>query len=177
MDIPSTRYAMTPSRPTKWLRTLVLAVLAAGSAVAADKAPNGINLPPGYKDWRLISIDQRTDNHTLRAILGNDIAVNAARAGKTNPWPDGAILGKLVWKNTTHPKWEAVVVAGDFSNADFMIKERARYASTGGWGFARWLGDELKAYGTDKSFDQECFGCHSIVKDSDWVFTRPARIP
>jgi len=59
-------------------------------------APNGIVFPEGYKDWRVIAPSYRTDNNTLRVIIGNDAAVEAARAGKTNPWPDGAILGKLV---------------------------------------------------------------------------------
>ena len=58
------------------------------SAVSADAvapAPNGITIPPGYKDWRTIAVSHRTDNNTLRAILGNDVAINAAREGKTNP--------------------------------------------------------------------------------------------
>lgn len=58
-------------------------------------APNGITMPEGYKNWRLIAPSHRTDNNTLRVVLGNDIAIEAARTGKTNPWPDGAILGKV----------------------------------------------------------------------------------
>ena len=58
--------------------------------------PNGIELPKDYKDWRLIAPSYRSDHGSVRAILGNDIAIEAARAGKTNPWPDGAILAKIV---------------------------------------------------------------------------------
>ena len=147
---------------------------------AHDKAlptPNGINLPDGYKDWPVISVSHRDDNNTLRAILGNDIAIKAARAGKINPWPDGSILGKLVWKDTTHEKWPKAIVPGEFVHAEFMIKDSAKYASTGGWGFARWKGLDQKPYGTDASFVQECFGCHTPVKDNDYVFTRPSLIP
>src|SRR4030066_1626971 len=82
-----------------------LAVVPAFSVWAADSkvapAPNGIALPEAYKDWRLIAPAYRTDKKHVRAILGNDIAVAAARAGKTNPWPDGAIPGQLVWKEKT----------------------------------------------------------------------------
>ncbi len=73
-------------------------------------APNGIRLPDGYKNWRLISVSHRTDNNTLRAILGNDIAVQAARNGSTNPWPDGSILGKLVWRDTAHGQWPEATI-------------------------------------------------------------------
>ncbi|MBI5098456.1 MAG: cytochrome P460 family protein [Nitrospirae bacterium] len=152
-----------------------------GIAVAqqqkAQPAPNGIIMPEGYKDWRLIASSVRSDNNTMRVILGNDIAINAARSGKTNPWPDGTVFAKLVWKNKTHEKWPTATIPGDFVHAEFMIKDSKKYASTGGWGFARWLGMEQKPYGKDAEFVQECFGCHTPMKDNDYVFTHPAVLP
>ena len=47
----------------------ILLTLAASTSLAADPAPNGITLPEGYKDWRLLSVHQRSDNNTLRAVL------------------------------------------------------------------------------------------------------------
>ena len=155
--------------------TLITA--ASGAALAAEPAPNGITLPEGYKNWRMIASSQRTDNNTMRVILGNDKAVEAARAGKINPWPDGAILAKLVWKNKTLDKWAQAIVPGDFVHAEFMVKDAKKYEATGGWGFARWLGKDQKPYGKDANFVQECFGCHQPVKDRDWVFTEPAALP
>lgn len=140
-------------------------------------APNGIELPDGYRDWRVIASSHRTDNDTLRVIVGNDAAVAAARAGRTDPWPDGAILGKLVWKDRTHDKWAAATVPGAFVHAEFMIKDAAQYRGTGGWGFARWLGREQTPYGKDANFAQECFTCHTPMKDEDYVFTVPASLP
>lgn len=140
-------------------------------------APNGISLPKGYKDWRVIASSHRTDNNTLRVILGNNTAIKAARKGKTNPWPDGAIMAKLVWKDATHQNWPAATVPGKFVHAEFMIKDAKKYAATGGWGFARWLGTEQKPYGKDAEFVQECFGCHTPVKANDYVFTHPAILP
>ena len=104
--------------------------MAATSAVAP--APNGINLPEGYKDWRVIAVSHRTDNNTMRAIVGNDKAVEAARKGNTNPWPDGAILGKLVWKAETDANWPTATVPGKFVHAEFMTKEAKKYEATGG---------------------------------------------
>jgi hypothetical protein len=151
------------------------AAWAGSSSVAV--APNGITLPEGYKDWRIISVSHRTDNNTMRAIVGNDKAVEAARKGETNPWPDGAILGKLVWKAEIDANWAAATVPGKFVHAEFMLKEAKKYEATGGWGFARWLGEDQKPYGKDAGFVQECFACHTPVKGNDYVFTHPAKLP
>ena len=156
---------------------LLFTITTVAGDTAIAPAPNGINIPENYRDWRVIASSHRIDNNTLRVILGNDIAIEAARAGTTNPWPDGAILGKLVWKDTTHKAWEKAVVPGEFVHAEFMFKDAQQWDATGGWGFARWKGMEQKPYGTDAGFVQECFGCHTPVKDNDYVFTHPAQLP
>ena len=166
------------SQRSKIVLALMLAVCA-GAANAAKPAPtpNGIEMPEGYKNWRIIGVAHRTDNNTVRAILGNDAAVAAARAGKTNPWPDGAILAKLVWKATANKHWDKAIVPGDFVHAEFMHKDSKKYASTGGWGYARWVGMDQKPYGKDANVAQECVACHTPVKSQDWVFTQPAVMP
>ncbi|MBI4651804.1 cytochrome P460 family protein [Candidatus Desantisbacteria bacterium] len=143
----------------------------------AARSPNGINLPAGYKDWRVVALSQREDNKTLRVIIGNDTAIKAVRDGKTNPWPDGSILAKIVWKNKNHEKWEKAIVPGEFVHVEFMVKDSQKYKETGGWGFARWIGLEQKPYGENSSFVNECFNCHKPVKDNDYVFTSPALMP
>jgi hypothetical protein len=164
---------MSPST----LRLGALSWLAASVAQAAEPAPNGMTLPAGYRDWALIASSHRSDNNTLRVILGNEIAVRAARAGQTRPWPNGTVLAKLVWKDQAHAAWPTAQVPGNFVHAEFMTKDDARFADTGGWGFARWVGMDQRPYGTDAGFVQECFACHAPVKDNDWVFTHPAVLP
>jgi len=168
------------------MRQIVLLVsgallgLTSGSAPWAGSvppAPNGIELPAGYKDWRVIGVSHRTDNHTLRVILGNDTAIEAAREGRTRPWPDGTILAKIVLKDAQHEAWPAATVPGKFVHAEFMIKDSKKWADHGGWGFARWLGEEQKPYGKDASFANECFNCHKPVKGNDYVFTHPIPFP
>ena len=149
-------------------------------ALAAEKvapAPNGIEIPAGYKDWRVIAPSYRTDKKHIRVIVGNDVAVAAARSGKTNPWPEGTVLAKMVWKEKTDAAWPTAIAPSDFVHAEFMIKDSKKFASTGGWGYARWLGLDQKPYGKDANFAQECVGCHTPVKSNDWVFTHPAVMP
>jgi cytochrome P460 len=140
-------------------------------------SPNGISLPEGYKNWSVISISHRTDNKSMRTILGNDIAIKAAREGKTNPWPKGTILGKLVWKQKAEQHWPTAIAPDKFVHAEFMFKDSDKYKATGGWGYARWKGLDQKPYGKDKDFALECMSCHTPVKDNDWVFTTPAKMP
>lgn len=157
----------------------VAATSAAASETSAVKAaPNGIELPAGYKDWPVISSSHRVDNNTLRIIVGNDVAVRAAREGHTNPWPDGAILGKLVWKEAAKDSWPKAIAPAEFVHAEFMFKDAAKYAGNGtGWGWARWVGMDQTPYGKDAGFSQECIACHTPVKANDWVFTLPAQLP
>jgi len=162
------------------LSSLLLASFISTFAHAEKKvepAPNGITIPENYKDWKVISQSHRTDNKTVRIILGNDTAVKAARSNNTNPWPQGAILGKLVWKQKNEEFWPTAIAPDKFVHAEFMIKDSNKYKDTGGWGYARWKGMDQKPYGKDKDFAKECVACHTPVKNNDWVFTTPAEMP
>ena len=157
---------------------LCLAAALPGRAAAqAAPAPNGIALPADYRDWRVISVSQRADNNTQRVIIGNDVAVAAARSGRTNPWPEGAVLGKVVWKLDKDPLWQPATIPGEVVHIEFMARDAKKYAATGNWGYSRWLGKDLRPHGKDAGFAQECFGCHTVAKGKDYVFTRPAVLP
>lgn len=163
------------------MKKTLLSLCGAAAVIVAHAAPppspNGINRPEGYSDWKPIAVSQRTDNSSLRIILGNEVAQKAIRDGKTNPWPDGAILSKPSWKQKAHERFPAANVPGELMHVDFMIKDAAKYPATGGWGFARWLGDAAQPYGQNADFVQECFGCHGAAKETDWTFTRPVKLP
>jgi hypothetical protein len=138
----------------------------------------GLILPEKYKDWSVISASHRTDNKSMRIILGNDIAIKASRDNKTNPWPDGAILGKLVFKQTTEKSWPTAIAPDEFLHAEFMYKDSKKFSSNGtGWGWARWLGKEQKPYGDKNDLNQSCISCHTPVKGNDWVYTTPVVLP
>ncbi len=170
-------------RPTTTLSTALtlLSLLSAPHLQAADvkPSPNGIELPEGYKDWPVISVSHRVDNNTLRAIIGNEIAVKAAREGQTAPWPTGTILGKLVWKQTEEKYWPAAISPKTFVHAEFMLKDPKKYTNGTGWGWARWLGKEQKPWSDQADAQQACISCHTVVKapSQDWVFTTPAPLP
>jgi hypothetical protein len=130
-------------------------------------APNGLQFFPGYQAWKPISTTDRGDNHTLRLILGNDIAIKAIAEKKIMPWPDGATFAKVAWEAV--PDSGGGLTQGKFLQVEFMVKDAAKYASTAGWGFGRWRGMDLKPYGKDAQFAGECVGCHTPVKGNDYV--------
>ena len=102
------------------------------------------------------------------------MAVEAARAGNTNPWPDGAVLGKVVWKDKALENWPAAVAPGELVHAEFMFKDADRFSDTYGWGWARWVGLDQNPFNESA---QSCVACHTPVKARDWVFTDPVSFP
>ena len=134
-------------------------------------APNGIEFPSGYKNWKAISTTDRFDNQTLRVILGNDTATKAIAENQVNPWPDGTTFAKVAWFARDAGQGQART--GAFFQVEFMIKDSRKYASTKGWGWARWRGAGLTPYGKDAAFSAECVGCHTPLRADDYVFTMP----
>ena len=131
---------------------------------------NGLPFEAGYQSWKPISTTDRGDNGTLRAILGNEIAVKAIAEKRIIPWPDGAAFAKVAWQADLDGD---AVKAGKFIQVEFMVKDAARYKETAGWGWGRWRGSDLKPYGKDAHFTDECVGCHLPVKQNDYVYTMP----
>jgi hypothetical protein len=156
-----------------------VAALAPASAQVDGEADPvfGIKLPAGYREWRLISVAHEEGMlNDLRAILGNDVAIKAARDG-TLPYPDGTIIARLAWSYDLLPESEKAFghpqsfVAGPPKNGvQFMVKDSKKYASTGGWGFAQF--DDGKPAG--EAVQNTCFSCHAIVEARDFVFNRYA---
>lgn len=139
-------------------------------------APNGIALFQDYRSWEVIAPSYREDKQHIRVVLGNPIAVKAMR-GRLRPLPDGTVLAKVAWTIKKHPKFPVATVPDSFAQVEFMVKDAAKYKATGGWGYARFVGSDYKPYGKDAGFVQECFGCHTPVKDNDYLFTGFAAVP
>ena len=137
-------------------------------------APNGIEYIAAYQNWKAISTTDRFDNGTMRVIFGNDVAVKAIKEGTINPWPDGAILAKAAWTQIIDSA--GVARTGEFKQVEFMIKDHDKYATTKGWGWARWRGMDLKPYGKDALFTTECINCHTPLKGNDFAFTMPLNL-
>jgi hypothetical protein len=141
-------------------------------------SPSGIEFPSDYREWSVLTVAHRVDKQTLRVVLGNDVAMAAARERNTNPWPDGTIIANVVWEQIPDSNWPTSITVDKFVRAEFMVKDlSSNTANDSGWGWARWTGDELTPYGSEKNSDAECVKCHKKVSDTDWVFANPVLLP
>jgi hypothetical protein len=168
-----------------------LTPLATASGTANDAASSvyGIKLPAGYRDWRMISVAQvGPPFNDLRVKLGNNIAIKAYRDG-TRPFPDGTIIVRLAYtqvmseennkafragaekRGLSQDQIEKLLAAssvgGAPTNVQFMVKDSAKYASTGGWGFAQFTNGKPDG----EAVQNTCFSCHAPAKGRDFVFT------
>jgi hypothetical protein len=132
---------------------------------------NGVAFQSGFEDWKPISFTNRGDNNTLRMILGNDIAAQAAKSGNVSPWPDGTRFAKIAWQQAVGE--DGLIYPGKFVQVEFMVKDSGLYKHSEGWGWGRWRGTGLKPYGTDSRFVSECTGCHLPMRGDDFVYTLP----
>ncbi|MGA8162170.1 MAG: cytochrome P460 family protein, partial [Acidobacteriaceae bacterium] len=156
-------------------------VASTGASVSAATPPislenvspewTGVAFDPSFETWKPLSFTDRGDNNSFRFVLGNDIAVQAAESGHISPWPDGTRFAKVAWHQQLGR--DGLVYPGGFWQVELMTKDSGKYASTEGWGWGRWRSLDLKPYGSNARFVNECTGCHQPVKGDDYVYTPP----
>ena len=92
-------------------------------------------------------------------------------------------MAKIHWlpKKSANPG--NPTVPDKLANVDFMVKDSKRFADSGGWGYAEFEYDAATdtfrpgttADKPPQANDAKCgFGCHTIVKGKDYVFTEYA---
>ena len=110
----------------------------------ADKSSAPVDLtqmPPGYRDWRMISLAHEEGSlHSFAAVLGNDTAIKAYRDG-TLPFPDGTIIAALHYSHSPSEENNKVFgqaqsfTPGAPTNIQFMIyrtRKNMRRPAAGG---------------------------------------------
>jgi hypothetical protein len=167
------------------MAVLLISVATVAGAVSFVVPPTGsadqeiyvTQIPAGYRDWKLVSVAHEEGNlNDLRAILGNDVAIQAYREGKL-PFPDGAIIARIAW--TYVPSEENNKVFGRAQSfvpgpppdwyLQFMVRDSKKYAATGGWGYAQFDKDGKPA---PEAKLKTCFPCHEPIKARDYLFIR-----
>jgi Cytochrome P460 len=172
--------------------TALVSALGSNAMSAQDKytlkVPGGLAFSEfrGYEGWQFISLSQ--SGKIVAAIVGNPVMIEAYQKGipdNGKPVPDGAKMAKIHW--TAKPSKTApspTTVPGTLHDVDFMVKDSKRFADSGGWGYAAFNYDAASGTFTPattadvppQANDAKCgFGCHTIVKTRDYVFTEYGR--
>jgi hypothetical protein len=180
------------------ITAVALAVLGSRAFSGQDKytlqVPNGLAFSEfrGYEDWQTIAVSRTEALNVLRVILGNPVMMKAYREGipgNGKPFPDGAKMAKIEWKQkeiTTAPFSVSTpdTVPDTLERAEFMEKDSKRFADSGGWGWAVFEYDAASdtfrpgtlADKPPQGNDAKCgLACHTIAKAKDFVFTAYAK--
>lgn len=174
-------------RTARWFGAVALAtasgVLAAGGFAAADP-PRAIAaavasdtqtlpFPVGYSRWTHIKSGLINPGHAafarfggLHHIYANATALDGYRSGR---FADGSVLVYDLFEATD--KGDATIDQGPRRHIDVMVKDSARFAATGGWGYAEFAAGERRDRLRTAQRDG-CAACHASQKQNDQVFSR-----
>ena len=175
------------------IATVSLAMLGIGALYAqandkyTAKVPGGLAFSEfrGYESWQMIAVSRQGDQF-LAVILGNPAMIEALEAGipdNGKPVPDGAKMAKMHYAQKPLSTYPAATVSGAQVDVDFMVKDSARFADGGGWGYAAFKRDAASGAFTPfttqdeppQANDAKCgVACHTIAKSRDYVFTEYA---
>ena len=148
----------------------ILAALVLSAQLPAE-AGEGPAYPGGYRLWTHVKSMAIHPGHALadpflgiHHIYANPAALEGYRSGR---FPDGSVIVfdqlQLVNADDASTEGERVLVG-------IMVKDRKRYAATGGWGFQGWAGNSR-----DQTLVSDggaaCYECHTAQAGRDYVFS------
>jgi hypothetical protein len=153
------------------LGLLCAAVLLAVSSFAAESADD-IEPPVRYRNWFHVNAMVVDKASPLFEELGglHHVFINSTGEGaleRGGPYPDKTIFIDDVHEFSVS---EGTYIEGPRKALAVMIKDKSKYAATGGWGWQAWAGgDSKKPLVTDAT--KQCFECHQAKKDQDYVYS------
>jgi hypothetical protein len=156
---------------TRFLHPFTLT--AAFASLAAAAAPP-VPYPEGYRHWTHVKSMVIQPGHPLHEAFGgihhiyaNDKALQGYRKG--GAMPNGAVI---VFDLLAADSGGNAVQEGPRKVVGVMVKDRAKWPQTGGWGFEGFKGDSKTERAVGEQAASACFGCHAPEKEHDFVFSR-----
>lgn len=152
-----------------WIGFSLLGCLALSSAWGEQGT---VPYPEGYRHWHHVKSMVIQPGHALEDPFGgihhiyaNDPAVQGL---KTGDYPDGAVL---VFDLLEYQASDNSLIEGTRKLVGVMLRDKARFTATGGWGFEGFAGDShTQRLTTDGG--QSCFGCHAPQESSQYVYSK-----
>ena len=132
---------------------------------------NQVAYPEGYRNWSHVKSTMIGPTHKNFATLGGFQHIYANEAAlkgyRSRDFPEGSVIA-FDWLELAENN--GACTEGPRRQLDVMVKDSKRFASTGGWGFQRFVKDsktELAAAPTP----QDCFSCHDRLKKDGLVLS------
>jgi len=101
----------------------------------------------------------------IHHIYANGKALEGYDSGK---FPDGSVI---VYDLLETKEVAGNTIEGPTRRVDVMVKQSERFASTGGWEFMSFSGDDQTNGKLTAARLATCAGCHAHRKDHDFVFS------
>jgi hypothetical protein len=140
-------------------RLTLLFILLVGALSVDAAAP--IAYPTGFREWMVVKTALIGPSHPAFAteggihhIYANPAAVAGYRTGK---FADGAII---VYELVETTEANGVTSEGARRRLDMMTRDSARFASTGGWGFERFMRGREEERALGEGGGTKCYDCH-----------------
>lgn len=151
------------------LSAVLLGTLAWRTSHPTESDP--VPYPEGYRNWTHVKSGVISPSHRNFANTGGFQHIYANAEGmagyRTREFPEGSIV-VFDWlgmqdKNGSFEE-------GPRRQVDVMVKDARRYASTGGWGFQRFVGDSKTELAVSPTPEQ-CFACHQQLKKDGLILS------
>lgn len=123
--------------------------------------------------WHLVTVRFRVDTEEQRFTYANDLAYAALQKGGTD-YPDGAVFGKIGVMTDDDPSFASSRVPSGSVRYQLMVRDKKKYAATGGWGYAIYTGKHQDM--PEGELTQSCLACHELVKKRSYVFSQPMNL-
>lgn len=101
----------------------------------------------------------------IHHIYANEKALEGYDSGK---FPDGSVI---VYDLLETKEVAGNTIEGQTRRVDVMVKESERFASTGGWDFMSFSGNDQTGGKLTAARQATCADCHAHRKDHDFVFS------
>lgn len=148
----------------------LIAALAAAPALAADSS--AVAYPDGYRSWDHVKSMVINKGHPLydavggiHSIYGNPKAMNGYKGGKK--FADGSVIVFDLFEAVDK---DNAVSEGNRKAVVVMAKDSKKFKDTNGWGY-QVIDPKTKKGTIDAKGAAGCHGCHTQVKDQDYVFS------
>lgn len=138
----------------------------------ARSADVPIPFPEDFRTWahvKSVLVGPESSAFATEAGIHHIYANSAAMEGyRTGKFPNGSII--------VYNLLDTKVVSGNTIEAgtkrvDVMVKDGSRYSASGGWGFARFMGENRSDNVVTADLAAACATCHAKQKDRDYVFS------
>lgn len=151
------------------IATVVIPLVLFGGVIAGrPSVVSPVAYPEGYRNWAHLKSTVISPTHKNFATTGgfqhfyaNPVAMTGLR---TRAFLEGAII-VVDWLEMKDNN--GAYTEGPRRQIDVMVRDSARFASTGGWGFQRFVKDTKTEAAAPTP--QQCFACHNDLKKDGLV--------